>query len=153
MSVLARRLPQSQTIRIEAGLPARDHILLSIDHHEGIIESAKLEGVGCLELLKLFQEWRPKLTGGLESLPLPTGSGHAAILLREVILKAQGKWAFPYSAEELCHCRAVATARVDAAIVSGCHTMERIRATTSASTSCGTCRPDIEAILKYRLGK
>jgi NAD(P)H-nitrite reductase large subunit len=31
--------------------------------------------------------------------------------------------------------------------------MERIRATTSASTSCGTCRPDIEAILKYRLGK
>lgn len=125
------------------------HLDLEVDSNRMII-SSKLTGRGCLQLLELMVAWRPKLKGSLDTIQLPDGDGHAAILLREAILKAQGRWFFPYGEEELCHCRAVATAKVDAAIVGGCKTVKAVSRETSAGTSCGTCRTDIEAIIKYR---
>ena len=136
---------------IEVGLPARDRLRLSFKVKDGEILDAKLEAVGCMELLRLVEVWRPHFQGSLEKMPLPEGRGHAAILMRELVLKTQGRWKFPYADEELCHCRAVPTAKVDAAIVGGCHSLEAVRAATSASTSCGTCRPDVENVLAYRL--
>lgn len=143
----------SSKIDVEVALPLRDRVSLSLEVEGGQIRSSRLHGVGCTEFLKLLRDWRPKLTGELDAVPLPPGESHAAILLRELILKAQGKWDFPYKEEELCHCRAVLTSVVDAAIVGGCKTSAAVSRETSASTSCGTCRPDVEAILKYRLGR
>ncbi|MCB0386481.1 MAG: (2Fe-2S)-binding protein, partial [Bdellovibrionales bacterium] len=91
--------------------------------------------------------------GNIGQIPLPEGSSTGAMLLREVILKAQGKWQYPYEHEELCHCRVVATSKVDAAILTGAHDPRDVSKQTSASTACGTCRPDVEAIIAYRLGK
>lgn len=141
----------SGPVRVDVALVSRDRLTLILELVQGRIVKAQLVGTGCLEFLELLAAWRPKLTGDLAQLPLPAGSGHAALLLREAILKAQGRWDFPYREVELCHCRAVPTAKVDAAIVGGCHTVEAVKSATSASTSCGTCRTDIEAILAYRL--
>jgi bacterioferritin-associated ferredoxin len=137
----------------EVSLSSRDRLRLALDVDEnGTILSAQLTGSGCSELLSLLGTVRPLLKGKLADLQLPEGRSHSAILMRELLLKAKEQWNFPYKEEELCHCRAVSTRKVDDAIISGCHTVEAVKRATSASTSCGTCRWDIESILKYRLG-
>lgn len=136
---------------VEVGLPARDQLRLEFTLQERVILEAHLEVIGCMELLSLVEKWRPLLRGDIDKIPIPDGRDHASMLMRELILKAQGRWKFPYQEEELCHCRGIPTAKVDSAIISGCHTLEAIRAATSANTSCGTCRLDVESVLDYRL--
>lgn len=117
------------------------------------LKLAQIRAVGSLDFLKKVQEWRERLSGSLSDLELPVGEDLGAILLREVFLKAKGEWSYPYSEDQICHCRAVPTATVDTAIVCGAHTSQEVSRQTSASTACGTCRPDVESIIKYRLGK
>ena len=151
--------PSDSIVEIDVGLTARDQISLKLELINGVIMKCSLTGIGCEELLDLLAEWRTKLAsvqqfqGTVSDLPLPLGGGHSAILLREAILKAQGLWIFPYGEEELCHCRAIPTQKVDEAIVSGCHSVPSVSSATSAGTSCGTCKPDIEKVLRYRLNQ
>jgi len=142
---------QTQVLSQTVSLQGRDEITLQLDIVNGEIQRGHLSGRGCPEMLQLMQAWRPKLKGALESLEIPQGNTHSEILLREAILKARGEWKFPYAEEELCHCRAVATSKVDAAIIGGCRSVRAIARETSAGTSCGSCRPDTEAIINYRL--
>lgn len=117
------------------------------------ITKAQLAVVGGPELLALANDWRAKLTGSLDSLEVPEGNSMAELVLREAILKAKNQWTYPFSSEELCHCRGISLAIVDEAIVHGAHTPEKVSEQTSASTSCGSCRPDVEDIIAYRLQK
>lgn len=135
------------------GLPGRETASLTFVLGEGgEILSPRLTGIGGPEFLRLLCEWRPKIQGRLEDLPAPTGRSLGEILLRELILRAKGQWNYPYNEPELCHCRVIPTAIVDAAIVCGAHTPREVSEQTSCSTACGTCRPDVEAMIKYRLG-
>jgi len=141
-----------ECIDIIVDLPGREHIELSMNvDAQGNIQSAKLHGIGGPDLLDLLVSWRPKFTGNVKNIEVPEGSQPAAILLREIILKAKGQWNYPYNEDELCHCRAVPTKIVDMAIVTGAHTPEKVSQQTSSSTGCGTCRPDVESIIEYRL--
>ena len=141
----------SKSVTIEVSLASRDSLTWTFENKDGVIVKSDLKVRGCMELLNLAAELRPRLLGPLDAAPLPPGTGHAAVLMRELILKAQGRWAFPYKEDEVCHCRAVSTLRVDAAIVGGCHTIQDVARETSAGTSCGTCRVDTDAIIQYRL--
>lgn len=141
----------AQEIDIAIGFPAREKLRLQIKTQNGQITAATLSGVGCRATLEMMKEWRPKLTGALADVPLPQGNDHSSLMLRELLLKAQGRWQYPYDEDEMCHCRAVPTRVVDAAIVSGCHHLPSIRAATSASTSCGACGVDIQKAIAYRL--
>jgi len=79
--------------------------------------------------------------------------------LRELILvfksshgvEQRGEWNPPYTHEEICHCRAVPTREVEKAIIMGAHTPQKVSRWTSASTACGTCRPDVEKMISYFL--
>lgn len=154
MSAAARNLQSCLVHQFEVSLSSRDRLQLSIEvDAEGLIVSSKLSGTGCSEMLELLQSTRPQLSGQLSEVPLPSGAGHAAILMRELLLRAKGQWNFPYQEEELCHCRAISTRKVDDAIIGGCHSVDAVKRATSASTSCGTCRWDIESILKCRLAE
>ncbi len=86
-----------------------------------------------------------------EKWELPSGTSHADLLVKEFILKVKGQWQYPYLQDEICHCRAVPTESVDQAIINGAFTTTRVSRETSASTACGTCRPDVEAIIKLRI--
>lgn len=138
-------------MKFQVGLPGRDELTLELSLQQDQITSASLTGIGCTQLLNLLVQWRPLLKGTLSEIPIPTDLDHASLLLKQLLLQAQGKWAPPYQDEELCHCRRVATQVVNAAIISGCHTPELVSKKTSASTSCGTCRPDVEAQIQYVL--
>lgn len=135
---------------IHVSLPGREEIQLSIELEGDLIVDAKLTGIGGSELLECLVDYRKKLTGSVKDLPLPEGQSAASMLLREVILKAKDQWQMPFTEEELCHCRGIPTKNVDMAIVTGAKTPEKVSELTSASTACGTCRPDVEAIIRYR---
>ncbi len=153
MSSAAKALASNPgQVEIEVHLAMRDRLCLSLTvSASGEIVAATLTGSGCTEILRLMSEMRGRLRGPLADVVPPTGTSHSAILMRELILRAQGRWNFPYNEAELCHCRGVPTEVVDAAIIGGCHSVDAVKRATSASTSCGTCRWDIESILKYRL--
>ena len=127
------------------------HIHLTLDENQ-TIQSARLTGIGGPAFLAQLKVLRTQLKGSMAGLVPPKGNTPEAILFRELILRAQGKWQLPYESEELCHCRAVPTAVVDRAICAGAHTSRQVSEQTSASTACGTCRPDVEAMIKWRLG-
>lgn len=140
-----------------AFLPGREDVTLRLvladpvaNNLSAIVES-QLTVVGGAEALALASEWRGRLNGTLSALPLPAGNSPFEILLREILLKMKGEWKFPYEEAEVCHCRVVSLETVDAAIICGAHTPQKVSEWTSASTACGTCRPDVTAILAYRL--
>lgn len=133
-------------------LKASDELELRLNlSQDGAITEATLTGIGGPEMLTTLTQWRPRLTGSLQALELPTGNSSPEILLREALLKAKGGWKAAYEEEELCHCRAIPTKVVHQAIVSGAHSPEIVSRWTSASTGCGTCRRDVVAMLEQML--
>jgi bacterioferritin-associated ferredoxin len=130
-----------------AELESRDWI--EITESEG---QYQLRASGCSELQQLLELFKSKYGPALKTWPLPGGVTHSELLLKEALQKMRGQFQFPYAHEEICHCRAVATRTVDQAILSGCHSLEALRKTTSANTACGTCHTEIELLLHFRLG-
>ncbi len=141
------------TRSVSAILPGRDEVHLTLEMSGDAIAAARLRAIGCPALLQACRELRAALDGPLLAVPIPQGNTHEAMLLRELLLKARGEWSLPYREEELCHCRAVSAAKVDAAIVGGAHDVGAVNRRTSAGTSCGGCQPDIQALLEYRKAK
>lgn len=153
--VVGRRSCQNRSMderTLVAGLEGRDHLSLKVRIRAGKIESAELRAKGCPALLAAAASWRAKLHGPVAALPLPEGCDHCGILMRELILKLKESWAFPYNETELCHCRAVPTAVVDASVVMGAATVKQVGRKTSAGTGCGTCQKDIQSVIRYRRG-
>ncbi len=152
--------------RVEVSLLGRDRA--EVEFHfagqasTGVIERIDVKASGCtafLETLALFvdriralPEADRRLTGSASfQALLPVGRDHTSILLRELVFRARDEFERPYKDEELCHCRGVPTDVVDRAIVSGCQTVSSVARATSAGTSCGTCKPDTEAMIAFRL--
>lgn len=132
---------------IEAKIEGRDQIKLeSLDHQN------KVRFVGCFEFTQLVKNYRTKFGNDVYKWPIPSGFTHSEMIIREFIMKLKGTWDYPYKEEELCHCRHVSTKTVDQAIINGAHTHELASRWTGCSTACGTCKPDVEKIIKYRLG-
>ncbi len=71
------------------------------------------------------------------------------VLLNEFILKCQNNYKIPYEHEELCHCRMVQTEKVLNVIKQGVFSTSEISRVTMAGTGCGSCKKDIEEIIKY----
>jgi bacterioferritin-associated ferredoxin len=140
-------------MKIEVKISGRDQIELVLDVDAGIIKTAQVKAIGCHSLLEEVDRLRKRLSGELELVTLPETNDHAAMLVREVLLKAKSQWDFPYKEVELCHCRAVPTSKVDEAIVTGAHRVEDVGEITSAGTACGSCRPDTQKIIDFRLCK
>ena len=146
-STIKNSMDSQESIKVE--LLGRDLIELIKKNQKFVIRI-----IGCHQLHSLVLQYTQNYkinNHGILHWPLPTGNSHSEILLRELILKAKKEWNFPYEHVELCHCRAVLTSTVDQAIISGAHTPEKVSRLTSASTACGTCKPDVEQILKFRL--
>lgn len=116
------------------------------------LEPFQMKVIGCESLFQKLQFFKAKHGNNVKAWPVPTETDHVSLLLKELILKLNGNWQHPYNHDEVCHCRTVSLETVEQAIFNGAHTPEMVSRWTSASTACGTCRPDVEKILKYRLG-
>lgn len=132
--------------KFSVGLEGRDHIEVNM---EGA--APKVQFRGCTEMMSLMQSMRKSFGVDIKSWPVPNGTSHSEILLRELILKLRGEWNYPVKDAEVCHCRGVSCQTVDQAIVAGAHTTTTVSRQTAASTNCGTCRPEVQKMIDYRL--
>lgn len=154
--------------KIQITFLGRDRADVTVDFVGPDITSAirafAVNASGCSAFLSAIEEFRSKLMALPEAkrvlrgssdfdLLVPGGIDHVSVLIREIILRARENFELPYKDAELCHCRAVPTDVVDRAIISGCHTIQSVARMTSAGTSCGTCKPDTESLIAYRLKK
>lgn len=141
-------------MKIKVELDGRDYIEVECEGTpQAPGEVRKVSILGCTEFMEMIQKMRRHFGADLAKWPIPEGHDHSSLLLKEMILKLRGQWQFPYHEDELCHCRTVPTHTVDQAIIAGAHTPEVVTRQTSASTACGTCRPEVQKIIDYRLGK
>lgn len=154
------------TKQVEVVFLGRDRVSAQIEFegetNDAVILGFTFKASGCLAFLSVLEDFKTKvlalpsaqrrLKGSAEFDQLvPQGADHVSILIRELVLKARDEFVLPYRDEELCHCRAVRTDVVDRAIVGGCHSVQSVARMTSAGTSCGTCKPDTESLIAYRL--
>lgn len=140
-------------LRVE--LFGRDYIEVEYEGEDPLWPGAlkRVNIVGCANFMDMMQSMRKNFGPDVTKWPLPEASDHSSLLLRELILKLRGEWHYPYGEDELCHCRSIPTQTVDQAIIAGAHTPEIVTRQTSASTACGTCRPNVQRIIDFRLGK
>lgn len=138
--------------KVEIEIPGRESLVLDVKIDESHqVKLCQLTGIGGISYLRRLDEWRSKICGPIAQLEAPQENDLASLLLREAILKIQGLWGPPYKELILCHCRSIATEDVDRSILLGANRVEQVKQQTSASTACGTCQPDIEAMIDYRL--
>ncbi len=133
---------------IQAEIVGRDLIEMTVTDH-GV--PVRVRFVGCDDFAREVKQCYLSHGPNPKNWPLPLGTSHSALLLKEFILKCQGKWQEVYTEQELCHCRMVQAQTVEQAILCGAHTSEAVSRWTSAGTACGTCKPTIEQILEARL--
>lgn len=50
-----------------------------------------------------------------------------------------------------CHCTGVRRAELLQAIAAGCTTVDELRRRTGAGSGCGSCRPELRALLTARI--
>ena len=137
--------------QIQVGLAGRDSLQLEYEVNGNQIDVHSIRAVGCLAFLKAVQRFKASLAGGVSELVEPVGQDHVALLMQELVRKLKGQWAFPYGEALLCKCRSVPTEVVDQAVVAGAFDATAVGIKTSAGTSCGTCKKDIDSIILYRL--
>ncbi len=140
-------------MKTKVELEGRDFIEVEYEGENSLEGSfLSLSMVGCGDLTRLMQQMKQQFGKDPRVWTLPEGADHASLLVRELILKIKNQWQFPYAEAELCHCRNISTHLVDQAILAGAHRPEVVSRQTSASTACGTCRPQVQKIIDYRLG-
>lgn len=142
-------------MKIKVELEGRDFIEVQCQGEDPLAPGAveKVSIMGCSQFMEMMQGMRKHFGADLKKWPLPEGQDHSSLLLREMILKLRGEWQFPFAEAELCHCRSVSAHTVDQAIVAGAHSTDVVSRQTQASTNCGTCRPEVQKIIDFRLGK
>ena len=138
-------------MKVKVELEGRDFLEVECTSIPGPV--TRVSFMGCTEFMSMMQSMRKNFGVDISKWPLPETNDHGAILLREMILKLRGEWDFPYKEDEVCHCRTVATHTVDQAVIAGAHSTDKVTRQTSLSTACGTCRPEVQKIIDYRLGK
>lgn len=115
------------------------------------LEPFKMEVIGCHQLMEALNQFKKSHGDNIKNWPLPVTKDHSSLLIKELILKLNGQWKHVYTDEEVCHCRTISLETIELAIYHGATTAERVTQMTTASSACGTCRPDVEKILKFRL--
>ncbi|HRK08463.1 MAG TPA: (2Fe-2S)-binding protein [Pseudobdellovibrionaceae bacterium] len=149
------QVPPAHIKNIEVDWLGRDQVEIEA-RWESQTSSPRLQAmelrmaVICSEVRQALQVWIQDCLRAGQVLEGPEGRGHAEMFVREVSLKLRDQFTPPFAETEMCHCRVVTTAQVDRAVVSGCHSPREVSRATTASTSCGTCRPDVEAWIRFR---
>ena len=142
-------------MKIRVELDGRDYIEVECEGEDlqrpGVLKKVSI--LGCSEFMDMMQKMRKNFGADLSKWPIPEGVDHPSLLLKEMILKLKGEWKFPYADDEVCHCRNISTHTVDQAVIAGAHSPEVVTRQTSASTACGTCRPEVQKIIDYRIKK
>ena len=141
----------SRTEVVHVNWVARDELKLQA-HWDGekLVSLQVLKVVVCESTQRALEVWVQACVSRGQIVAGPLGGDHASMFIREVSLRLRNDFRPPYAEVEMCHCRVVSTEQVDRAVIAGCWSVRDVARETTASTSCGTCRPDVEAWIKFR---
>lgn len=136
--------------KFKVSWPGHDEISIEICLKTRLVTSLKV--MGCVETLNYIKDLSQKFkTLSVFEWPIPLGSSHSEMLIRELLLKVNKSWDYPYKEAELCHCRLVPTCVVDQAVLGGAHTSLQVTMATGAASGCSACQVNIDKIIQYRL--
>ncbi len=136
------------TQKFSAFIVGGDSIEVTVTFEKEILHHMEWHIVGRAELYLAVEKIIPHMRVAKNQIPILTGKTPEQLLLRELLLKIRGEWGDAPSDPELCHCRKIPQTHVERAIILGAHTIEKVRARSSANTSCGTCLPEVEELFK-----
>ena len=136
------------TQHFSASLVGGDSVEATITIQNETLHKIQWKIVGRLALYAAVEKLNAQMLVHRTKLPIPQEKTPEMLLLRELILKIRGEWGDAPSDPELCHCRKIPQTHVERAIILGAHTIEKVRARSSANTSCGTCLPEVDALFK-----
>ncbi len=131
-----------------AAIAGGDSVEAIVTFDKDTIRKVQWNIVGRLALYAAINQLQAKMLVHKSKLPVPQGKEPEQLLLRELLLKIREEWGDEPSDPELCHCRKIPQINVERAIILGAHTIEKVRARSSANTSCGTCLPEVDALFK-----
>ena len=117
----------------------------------GLIQELKWLAFGCHNLIESATNAAKDFKNKKINQIIWQGTNHWDLLINEIISKVHGSFRIPIEDHELCHCRKIPTFVIDQAVVLGAHTPEKVRAWTTATSGCGTCRPDVEKVIQSRI--
>ena len=136
-------------------IPGRERLELDIEYEGNKIINLKISGLGSLQFLRFVNSLRS--LSGIKISELEVPQGYLAqpdqLLFRQAVLELKKLWNPPYLQKQICHCRSVSTQVVENSILVGANTTNQVSRMTSASTACGTCMPDVQAMINYILAK
>lgn len=141
-------------LKAKAEIPSREWVEFEVElSPEGRVTEVRWRAWGCHTLIGTAEEAAHRIkTQMLEGFSWP-GHSHSDLLITEIMDRLKAGFNPPYKGEEVCHCRKIQAEKIDEAIVLGAHTPEKVTAWTTASSGCGTCRPDVEKMIAFRLRK
>lgn len=131
-----------------AAIVGGDTVEATVTFEKDTVRKIQWKIVGRLALYTAVNQLKSQMLVPKNQLPVPRGKEPEQLLLRELLLKIRGEWGDEPSDPELCHCRKIPQVNVERAIILGAHTIEKVRARSSANTSCGTCLPEVDALFK-----
>lgn len=134
--------------KFSAFIVGGDSVEVTVTFEKEVLHHMEWSIVGRAELYLAVEKIIPHMRVAKNQLPIPSGKTPEQLLLRELLLKIRGEWGDAPSDPELCHCRKIPQTHVERAIILGAHTIEKVRARSSANTSCGTCLPEVEELFK-----
>ncbi len=142
-----------KTLKAKSEIPHREWVEFELTVKDGVISHVEWHAQGGTALLLASDNLAREISGQtFDKLSMPIkNKSTSELMLREVIEKITGQ-NVPYVDEEICHCRKINRTVIDKLIVLGAHTPEKIRSWSTAGSGCGTCRPDVEKLIKLRVG-
>jgi bacterioferritin-associated ferredoxin len=132
-------------------IPGREYVSVDIEYDNDKIKSIKISALGSLQFLRYINGFRSLNEINVSKLEVPKGylDSPDLLLFRQAVLELKKIWNPPYTQQQICHCRSVSTQQVENSILVGANTTSKVSRMTSASTACGTCMPDVQAMIHY----
>lgn len=131
-------------------------VQLQMDEYKNI-QKVNWNAQGSFELIreseKFFESMNQKNLNQLEVVFPPTGPKTHHLLFQRLLDKLKGEFKETDQGLEICHCRKISQGEIEKAILLGAHTADKVKKWTTASSGCGTCRPEVEGIIAVCLSQ
>ena len=138
-------------LKARSEIPGREWVEFEISLTGGNVTSVIWHAQGCHLLLSAAEKFAHDLADqNLQNSNLKFGNHHSALMISEIYDKLLDRWVKPEEIE-ICHCRKIDKSVINEAILLGAHTPEKVRAWTTASSGCGTCRPEVQKLIDEKL--
>lgn len=147
------KLPIGRSMKLRVEIPQRCWIEASfkLDQFNNI-QTVDWHAQGSFDLINECQKFFNQVANKNIEVVSVEGMKTSQLLLAMLVDKLKGQH-IESEDIEICHCRKINRSEIMQAILLGAHTADKVKKWTTASSGCGTCRPDVENLIEVCLKK